>query len=141
MQAITAGTSTSARLVSEDTERGTIAPGKMADLLLVKGAPDQNIEDIEQTAAVFLGGQQLDLSSLESVIQSPQFTSLPSHRITRNPATDGVLNNQPRRVQFSAKYVFRDVDELSGCAPELVREPTSLYERCGLLLFRANTFA
>jgi imidazolonepropionase-like amidohydrolase len=83
MQAITAGTSTSARLVGEYTERGTIAPGKMADLLLVKGAPDQNIEDIEQTAAVFLGGRQLDLPSLESAIQSPQFTPLPSHRITR----------------------------------------------------------
>jgi imidazolonepropionase-like amidohydrolase len=81
MQALTAGTSTSVRLVSEDTERGTIAPGKMADLLLVKGAPDRNIEDIERTAAVFLGGQ-LDLSSLESVIQSPQSTPLPSHRIT-----------------------------------------------------------
>jgi imidazolonepropionase-like amidohydrolase len=81
MQAITAGTATSARLVGEDTERGTIEPGKMADILLVKGAPDQNIEDIEQTAAVFLGGQQLDLPSFESAIQSPQFTPLPVHVI------------------------------------------------------------
>jgi hypothetical protein len=32
-------------------------------------------------------------------IQSTSFTRL-------NPATDGVLNNQPRKVQLSAKYVF-----------------------------------
>ena len=54
MQAITAGTGTSARLVGEDKERGTIAPGKIADLLLIKGLPDQNIEEIENTSAVFL---------------------------------------------------------------------------------------
>ena len=84
MQAITAGTATSARLVGEDNERGTIAPGKIADLLLVKGSPDQNISEIENTSAVFLGGQQLDLRALESAIQSPQFTPLPAHAI---PAT------------------------------------------------------
>ena len=81
MQAITAGTGTSARLVDEDKERGTIAEGKIADLLLVKGSPDQNIEEIENTSAVFLGGQQLDLPSLEAAIQSPQFTSLPARPI------------------------------------------------------------
>lgn len=81
MQAITAGTATSARLVGEDNERGTVAPGKIADLLLVKGSPDQNINEIENTSAVFLAGQQLDLQSLESAIQSLQFTALPSHTI------------------------------------------------------------
>jgi imidazolonepropionase-like amidohydrolase len=53
MQAITAGTSTSARLAGEDRGRGTIAPGKIADLVLIKGSPDQNIEEIENTSAVF----------------------------------------------------------------------------------------
>jgi imidazolonepropionase-like amidohydrolase len=81
MQAITAGTGTSARLVGEEKERGTIAPGKIADLVLIKGSPDQNIEEIENTSAVFLGGQQLDLLSLEAAIQSPQFTPLPAHAI------------------------------------------------------------
>jgi imidazolonepropionase-like amidohydrolase len=82
MQAITAGTATSARLVGEDNDRGTIAPGKIADLLLVNGSPDQDIHKIENTSAVFLGGQQLDLQSLESEIQSPQFTPLPAHTIS-----------------------------------------------------------
>lgn len=82
MQAITAGTATSARLVGESAERGTIEPGKIADIVLVKGSPDQNIEDIEQTAAVFLSGRQIDLASLESAIQSPQFTPLPARVIS-----------------------------------------------------------
>jgi imidazolonepropionase-like amidohydrolase len=82
MQAITAGTATSARLAGESTNRGTIEAGKIADIVLVKGSPDRNIEDIEQTAAVFLRGQQLDLASLESAIQSPQFTPLPVHTIS-----------------------------------------------------------
>src|SRR5207248_1293036 len=51
------------------------------DLLLVKGSPDKDIHDIENTGAVFLGGLQLDLQSLESAIQSPQFTQLPVHTI------------------------------------------------------------
>jgi hypothetical protein len=84
MQAITAGTATSARLIGEDNNRGTIAPGKIADLLLVKGSPDQNINEIENTSGVFLGGQQLDLQSLEAAIQSPQFTPLPPHAIPAN---------------------------------------------------------
>jgi imidazolonepropionase-like amidohydrolase len=81
IEAITAGSATSARLIGEESERGTIAPGKIADLLLVRGSPDQDIDEIENTSAVFLGGQQLDLQSLESAIQSPQFTPLPAHAI------------------------------------------------------------
>jgi hypothetical protein len=64
-----------------DNERGIIVSGKIADLLLVKGSPDQNIEEIENTSAVFLGGKQLDLQSLEVAIQSSQFTPLPTHTI------------------------------------------------------------
>jgi imidazolonepropionase-like amidohydrolase len=79
MQALVAGTATSARLVGEDSDRGTIAPGKIADLVLVKGSPDQNIAEIEQTAAVFQGGKQLNMQALEAAIQSPQFTPMPVH--------------------------------------------------------------
>ncbi|RZU40564.1 amidohydrolase family protein [Edaphobacter modestus] len=80
LQAITAATGTSAQLVGEG-ERGTIEPGKIADLLLVKGLPDRSIGDIENTEAVFLSGKQLDLRSLEAAIQSPEMTPLPAHPI------------------------------------------------------------
>jgi len=83
LQAITAGTGTSARLVGEDSERGTISAGKIADLVLIKGSPDQQIKDIEQTAAIFLGGKPLDPSKLESEIQAPGFTPLPVNPVAK----------------------------------------------------------
>lgn len=81
LQAVTAGTGVSAALVGQSADRGTIAPGKIADLLLVQGEPDKNINDIENTRAVFLGGRQMDLQALEAAVQSPQPTPLPAHRV------------------------------------------------------------
>ena len=43
------------------TERGVIAPGKMADLLLVDGDPSKNLKDIYNTAAVWFEGKRADL--------------------------------------------------------------------------------
>lgn len=79
MDALVAGTSASARAAGLDRDRGTIAPGKLADLLLVAGQPDQNISDIEQTAAVFLGGKEQDLPALTKAIGSRDLTPLPVH--------------------------------------------------------------
>ena len=60
MQAITAATFNSARALRVDHERGSIAAGKVADLVLVSGAPHQNVNDIERIARVFLGGREID---------------------------------------------------------------------------------
>ena len=47
---------------------GTLAPGKQADLLVVKGDPSKRIEDIEQVELVFKGGLGYDPAKLiESV--------------------------------------------------------------------------
>jgi imidazolonepropionase-like amidohydrolase len=81
LQAVTAGTGVSAALVGQSADRGTIAPGKIADLLLVQGEPDKNINDIENTKAVFLGGRQMDLQALEAAVQSPEPTPLPAHLV------------------------------------------------------------
>ena len=81
LQAITAGTGVSAAIVGQSADRGTSAPGKIADLLLVQGAPDRNINDIENTRAVFLSGRQMDLQALEAAVQSPAPTPLPARRI------------------------------------------------------------
>ena len=81
LQALTAGTGVSAAIVGQDVDRGTIAPGKIADLLLVEGDPDRNINEIEKTRAVFLGGKQMDLQALEAAVQSTAPTPLPAHRV------------------------------------------------------------
>ena len=81
MDAIVAATMTSARAAGLEADRGTIAPGKLADLLLVDGKPDQSIGDIEKTARVFLGGKEIDLHALQTAIASPELTRLPSHTV------------------------------------------------------------
>lgn len=77
MQAIVAGTSASARALGVEGERGTIAPGKAADLVLVDGMPDRAIADLQKTARVFLNGAEIDIKALQAAIASPDPTPLP----------------------------------------------------------------
>ena len=81
MQALTAGTSVSARALGVLGERGTIAPGKLADLILVDGRPDEQITDLQKTRRVFLGGSEQTPEDLEKAIQSPEMTPLASRPI------------------------------------------------------------
>jgi len=81
MQAITAATSVNARAAGVIAERGTIAAGKLADLVLVDGRPDEKIAEIEKTRRVFLGGYELDPKDLEKAIQSPEMTPLAARAI------------------------------------------------------------
>jgi imidazolonepropionase-like amidohydrolase len=79
LEAITAGTLVSARAMGVEREKGTIAPGKVADLVLVDGRPDEKIADIYKTARVFLGGVEVDRKALESAIATEGLTGLPVH--------------------------------------------------------------
>jgi len=83
LEALTAAASVSDRALGVEGERGTIAAGKLADLVLIDGRPDERIGDIEKTARVFLGGAELDPHVLEAAIQSKQPTPLPVHAIPR----------------------------------------------------------
>ena len=78
IEAITAATGSAARAIKVDGERGTIAPGKLADLLLVEGEPHKNIRDIEKIKRVFLGGREIDREKLAREIDEPGLTPLPA---------------------------------------------------------------
>jgi hypothetical protein len=78
IETITAATSAAARAIKVDGERGTIAPGKLADLLLVEGEPHKNIRDIEKIKRVFLGGREIDREKLAREIDAPGMTPLPA---------------------------------------------------------------
>jgi adenine deaminase len=80
-QALTAATKISAAALGVLSDRGTIEPGKLADLLLVKGNPDEDILAIGNTQLVFFGGKEFDPRALEKAIASPELTPLPSHEI------------------------------------------------------------
>ncbi len=62
LEAITAGTGATARLLGIDQEVGTIQRGRFADIIAVSGRPDQDIKALDQLSFLMAGGR--DLSGL-----------------------------------------------------------------------------
>jgi imidazolonepropionase-like amidohydrolase len=57
-------TANAAELIGK-SDRGTLAPGKLADVAVFKGDPSKNIALMEnQPSLVMVGGQKIDLSHL-----------------------------------------------------------------------------
>ena len=69
VEAIKIATLNGAIFLGEDSRTGSIASGKMADLMVVKGNPAANIADIENVEIVFKNGVGWDT---EKLIQSVQ---------------------------------------------------------------------
>jgi imidazolonepropionase-like amidohydrolase len=69
LQAIKIASLNGAKFLGEDARIGSIAPGKQADLMVVKGNPATNINDIEKVEIVFKDGVGYDS---EKLIQSVQ---------------------------------------------------------------------
>jgi imidazolonepropionase-like amidohydrolase len=68
LEAIHIATANGAQFLGELDRIGTIAPGKQADLVLIKGDPSKKIEDIENVDIVFKDGIGYDSAKLiESV--------------------------------------------------------------------------
>lgn len=63
-EALAAATIVPARLVGRDKDVGSIAPGKVADLVLVEGDPETRIGDLRQTRLVMQGGRIMDADAL-----------------------------------------------------------------------------
>jgi len=69
LEAIKIATFNGAKFLGEDARIGSIAAGKQADLMIVKGNPAANISDIEKVEIVFKDGVGYDT---EKLIQSVQ---------------------------------------------------------------------
>jgi len=69
VEAIQIATLNGAKFLGEEARIGSIAPGKQADLMIVKGNPAANISDIEKVEIVFKDGVGYDS---EKLIQSVQ---------------------------------------------------------------------
>jgi hypothetical protein len=63
-QAIQIGTENGAIYLGQRDRIGTLAPGKQADLVLIKGDPSSNIADIENVETVFKAGVGYDSKKL-----------------------------------------------------------------------------
>jgi imidazolonepropionase-like amidohydrolase len=64
VEAIHIATSNGAQYLGELDRIGTIAPGKQADLVVIKGDPSKNIDDIENVDIVFKDGVGYDSDKL-----------------------------------------------------------------------------
>jgi imidazolonepropionase-like amidohydrolase len=78
IEAIAAATGTSAKLLGVAAERGTIAEGKLADLVLVDGAPHERIADLYRISRVWLNGAEVDRKALSAAIAAEGPTPLPA---------------------------------------------------------------
>ena len=59
---------TPALVMGVDKDRGVIAPGKLADMILVDGDPTKNIGDINNIATVIKGGKVYDPVAIEKAL-------------------------------------------------------------------------
>ena len=51
-----------------DKDRGVIAAGKLADMILVDGDPTKNIRDINNITTVIKGGKVYDPTAIEKAL-------------------------------------------------------------------------
>ena len=64
VEAIHIATANGAQFLGDLDRVGTIAPGKQADLVVIKGDPSKKIEDIENVETVFKDGVGYDSAKL-----------------------------------------------------------------------------
>lgn len=76
LEAITAGTANAAVALHVDADRGTIAAGKRADLVLVDGDPTRDIAELERVSTVFFDGVEVDRPALKTMMTSTGMTPL-----------------------------------------------------------------
>jgi imidazolonepropionase-like amidohydrolase len=67
-QVLRMATLTSAQVIGADRERGVIAPGKLADLILVDGDPTARITDLHRIVLVVKSGHIFDPTRIETVL-------------------------------------------------------------------------
>ncbi|MGZ8290050.1 MAG: amidohydrolase family protein [Telluria sp.] len=108
-QAIQVATRNGARYTRTSHERGSITPGKLADLVLVDGDPTKNIGDIRKVAAVITRGhviypQEIDkaLGIAPFVKEAPAVRALPP--VSSNIAHGGNEGALQQMVGSAARH-------------------------------------
>jgi imidazolonepropionase-like amidohydrolase len=67
-QVLRMATLTSAQVIGVDRERGSIAAGKLADMILIDGDPTVHIEDVHKITTVIKGGRLYDPAQIETAL-------------------------------------------------------------------------
>jgi len=83
-EALVAATKTNAEILDMDDRLGTLEPGKLADVLVVDGRPDERLDDLAKVDLVIRDGY--------SVVQGGRIT-VPRHTVAQPP------KKAPERIQ------------------------------------------
>ena len=75
-EALVAATRTNAEILDMDDRLGTLAPGKLADVLVVDGRPDENLDELSRVDVVIRDGY--------TVVERGKVT-IPRHTVTPPP--------------------------------------------------------
>jgi hypothetical protein len=77
LEAVTAMTGGGAWALGLQSDRGLLAPGMRADLVVVAGDPSASLDALAQVERVFLGGVDVDRATLLRPVREPAPTSAP----------------------------------------------------------------
>jgi imidazolonepropionase-like amidohydrolase len=80
-EALTSATAVSAAILRKGGDRGRIAPGQRADLVLTGGRPDERIEDLHDVRRVFVSGRETPLDRLALSLGEDRPSPLPVNRM------------------------------------------------------------
>jgi len=75
LEALTVG---GARIVGREKEQGTLAPGKVADLVVLDGDPLVDVRNLRRVAHVVKSGRVIDLERLRRRIRTTHLLTLPA---------------------------------------------------------------
>jgi imidazolonepropionase-like amidohydrolase len=62
----------SARVVGDDRDYGSIAPGQVADVVIVNGRPAERVADLRKVRQVVRAGRLYDVDELRSAVGAPR---------------------------------------------------------------------
>jgi hypothetical protein len=83
LQALTSATGTSAKLLGVDADRGFIAEGKLADMVLFDGDPLANPADFMRVSRVWIDGKEVNRSAMAESIHTGEPTPMKPRELPR----------------------------------------------------------
>lgn len=137
-QALLAATSESARLVKLAHDRGTIAPGQRADMLLVDGEPWKRISDITRVNRVFIDGRPVYGEGVRTADAAP---FLPAIRVP--PLIDDFERPDGRTARDTLRFdVFDGGVDRSSVITRIVKRGANghMLQLAGRMSIKDNAF-
>lgn len=108
-QALQVATRNGARYTRTSHERGSITPGKLADIVLVDGDPTKNIEDVRKVAAVITRGFLIYPHEIDAALGiAPFVADAPKVSKTTTPVASYGGSNDGARARIDASARKKD---------------------------------